>query len=84
MSGKLFSNWRKIVMIFIIAGIILLALSGFLTAFLSNILDPIIQLQTWFSERVQIVYEFYNPERCGQFAAGKSGTAKTISLLRQK
>lgn len=83
MSGKLFSSWRKIVMIFIIAGIILLALSGFLTAFLSNILDPIIQLQTWFSERVQIVYEFFTiPRDVVSLRQENQELQKTISLLQ--
>ncbi|MHC1771030.1 MAG: rod shape-determining protein MreC [Flexilinea sp.] len=70
-------------MIFLIAGIILLALSGFLTSILNNVLDPIIQIQTWFSERVQIVYEFFTiPRDVVSLRQENQELQKTVSLLQ--
>ncbi len=56
-------NWGRIVLILIIAGTILLALSGYLTSTMGRVIDPVIQLQTWVAERIQVIYEFFTIPR---------------------
>ncbi len=83
MRIKLFSNWRRLVTILIVVGLILLALSGFLTPFLSNFLDPLIQVQAWFAERVQIVYEFFTiPRDVVSLQQENQELLRTVSLLQ--
>ena len=83
MRNRLLANWRTLVTILLVAGLILLALSGFLTSFLSNFLDPVIQIQAWFSERVQIVYEFFTiPRDVVSLRQENQELQRTVSLLQ--
>lgn len=76
-------NWRKIVAILIISGVIFLALSGFLTQSLSGLIDPIIQVQKWTAERIQTVYEFFTiPRDVTQLRAENQALQEQVSLLQ--
>ena len=76
-------NWRKIVLVLLIAGMILLALSGFLTQVLGNVIDPIIDVQKWVAERVQIIYEFFTiPRDVTQLRAENQALQDQVSLLQ--
>ena len=71
--------------IIIVIGIILLALSGFLTTILNQFIDPIIELQTWFSERVQVVYEFITvPRDVVSLRQENQQLQDTVSLLQKE
>lgn len=76
-------NWRKIVLVLLIAGMILLALSGFLTQVLGNVINPIVDLQKWVAERVQIIYEFFTiPRDVTQLRAENQALQDQVSLLQ--
>ena len=76
-------NWRKIVLVLLIAGMILLALSGFLTQVLGNAINPIIDVQKWVAERVQIIYEFFTiPRDVTQLRAENQALQDQVSLLQ--
>lgn len=76
-------NWQKIVAILIISGVIFLALSGFLTQYLSGLIDPIIQVQKWTAERIQTVYEFFTiPRDVTQLRAENQALQEQVSLLQ--
>ncbi len=80
---KIFENWQRVVMILLIAGMILLALSGFLTQMLGNVLDPVISIQKWVAERVKIVYEFFTiPRDVTQLRAENQALQDHVSLLQ--
>jgi len=56
-------NLRNAVVIFLAAGILLLAISGYLRPLLGVIMDPFITTQRWLSERFTAVYDFFTLPR---------------------
>ncbi|MCJ7518144.1 MAG: rod shape-determining protein MreC [Anaerolineaceae bacterium] len=54
---------RTAVVIFLVIGILLLALSGFLRPILGMVMDPFISAQRWLSERFMGVYDFFTLPR---------------------
>ncbi len=54
---------RNAVMIFLVFGLILLALSGFLRPILGVIMNPFISAQRWLSMRFMAVYDFFTLPR---------------------
>ncbi len=85
MNRRFLENWRKLTVFVIVIGIILLALSGFLTTILNQFIDPIIKLQTWFSERVQVVYEFITvPRDVVSLRQENQQLQDTVSLLQKE
>lgn len=56
-------NLRNAVVIFLAAGIFLLAISGFLRPILGVIMDPFVSTQRWLSERFMAVYDFFTLPR---------------------
>lgn len=54
---------RSAVVIFLIVGILLLALGGFLRPILGVIMDPFVGAQRWLSERFMEVYDFFTLPR---------------------
>lgn len=56
-------NLRNAVVVFLAAGILLLALSGFLRPILGVFMDPFISTQRWLSERFMAVYDFFTLPR---------------------
>jgi rod shape-determining protein MreC len=52
-------NLRNAVVVFLTAGILLLAISGFLRPMLGVVMDPFIATQRWISERFMAVYDFF-------------------------
>lgn len=54
---------RNAVMIFLVVGLILMALSGFLRPILGIIMDPFISAQRWLSIRFMAVYDFFTLPR---------------------
>lgn len=56
-------NLRNAVVVFLTAGILLLALSGFLRPLLGFVMDPFINSQRWLSERFMAVYDFFTLPR---------------------
>jgi len=54
---------RNAVMIFLVVGILLLALGGFLRPILGIVMDPFISAQRWLSERFMEVYDFFTLPR---------------------
>lgn len=56
-------NLRNAVVIFLAAGVLLLALSGFLRPILGVVMDPFISAQRWISERFMAVYDFFTLPR---------------------
>jgi rod shape-determining protein MreC len=55
--------WQTVTLVLIVAGIILLALSGYLGPMLGRALDPIVAVQSWFSSRYQAVHDFISVPR---------------------
>ncbi len=56
-------NLRNAVILFLAAGILLLAISGFLRPMLGTIMDPFVSTQRWLSERFMAVYDFFTLPR---------------------
>ncbi len=55
--------WQTALLVVLVAGIILLALSGFLQPALRTVLGPLVNVQSWFSTRYMAVYEFLTVPR---------------------
>jgi rod shape-determining protein MreC len=62
---KVFSpaNWRPIVVALIIAGIVFLALAGYLAPLLRLTTNPIVGIQSWISSRYTALYDFITVPR---------------------
>jgi len=54
---------RNIIAIFIVVGLIFLALSGVLRPILGVIMDPFVSMQRWLSERFMALYDFFTLPR---------------------
>ena len=54
---------RNIIAIFIVVGLIFLALSGILRPILGVIMDPFVSMQRWLSERFMALYDFFTLPR---------------------
>ncbi len=54
---------RNAVVVFLVVGILLLALGGFLRPILGVVMDPFIGVQRWLSERFMEVYDFFTLPR---------------------
>ncbi|NMA12152.1 MAG: rod shape-determining protein MreC [Chloroflexi bacterium] len=77
------NNWRRIVLFLIAIGMVMLALSGYLTSTMESLIDPVIQLQTWVSERVQIIYEFFTiPRDVVSLRSENQSLQNQVSLLQ--
>lgn len=77
------NNWRRIVLFLVAIGMVLLGLSGYLTSTMGNLIDPVIQLQTWVSERVQIIYEFFTiPRDVVSLRSENQSLQNQVSLLQ--
>jgi rod shape-determining protein MreC len=77
------NNWRRIVLFLVAIGMVLLALSGYLTSTMESLIDPVIQLQTWVSERVQIIYEFFTiPRDVVSLRSENQSLQNQVSLLQ--
>lgn len=61
---NLFSGrWQSIVMLTVVAGLVLLALGGYLRPAMRSSLTPLISAQGWLSSRFQAIYEFLTVPR---------------------
>lgn len=54
-SGRI---WQTAVLVTVIVGVILFALSGYMQPFFSTVLSPLVDVQEWLSTRFMAVYEF--------------------------
>jgi len=54
---------RNIIAIMLVAGLILLALSGVLRPILGVVMDPFVSVQRWLSERFMALYDFFTLPR---------------------
>jgi rod shape-determining protein MreC len=54
---------RNAVVVFIVVGILFLAVSGFLRPILGVVMDPFVAAQRWLSERFMAVYDFFTLPR---------------------
>jgi rod shape-determining protein MreC len=57
------STLRNAVVVFLVVGILFLALSGFLRPILGVVMDPFVAAQRWLSERFMAVYDFFTLPR---------------------
>jgi rod shape-determining protein MreC len=55
--------WRTAVLLLIIIGVLILALSGYLNAAIRLALNPYVSAQNWLSSRYQAIYEFLTVPR---------------------
>ncbi|MBM3137985.1 MAG: rod shape-determining protein MreC, partial [Chloroflexi bacterium] len=56
-------NLRNAVVVFLVTGILLLAISGFLRPVLGVVMDPFISTQRWLSDRFMAVYDYFTLPR---------------------
>jgi rod shape-determining protein MreC len=54
-SGRI---WQTAILVTVIVGVILFALSGYMQPFFSTVLSPLVDVQGWLSSRFMAVYEF--------------------------
>lgn len=57
------STLRNAVVVFLIVGILFLAISGFLRPIMGVVMDPFVAAQRWLSERFMAVYDFFTLPR---------------------
>jgi rod shape-determining protein MreC len=62
---KVFSpgNWRPAVVTLLVAGIVILALAGYLAPMLRIVLNPVVSMQSWISTRYLALYDFITVPR---------------------
>jgi rod shape-determining protein MreC len=56
-------QWKLAVLLLIVIGLVLLALSGYLSTGLNAAMEPVLSLQSWVSSRYLAVYEFLTVPR---------------------
>lgn len=56
-------NWRPAIVIFLVAGIVILALAGYLAPMLRVVLNPVVGMQSWISTRYLALYDFVTVPR---------------------
>ena len=84
--------WQPATIILVVAGVILLALSGYLSPILRTALDPAVGVQGWISSRYLAVYEFMTVprdvaslrERNAQLEAEVTNLQKQVIELQQQ
>lgn len=54
-----FRNWKKIAVIFLVTGILLFALSGYMAKVFDALVTPLIGAETWFSSRVNTLSNLF-------------------------
>lgn len=57
------NSWQIYIVILVVAGILVLALSGYLNTMLHSTLSPLVSVQTWLSGRYMAIYEFVTVPR---------------------
>jgi rod shape-determining protein MreC len=55
--------WQTVVLLVVVGGIILLALSGYMSPVLRTAFNPLITVQSWLSDRYMALYEFITVPR---------------------
>ncbi len=86
------NSWQIYMVMLVIAGLLALALSGYLNTILRSALSPLISLQTWFSGRYMAIYEFVTVprdvaslrERNAQLESENSSLRTQIVQLQQQ
>ena len=84
--------WQPAIVLLVVAGIILLALSGYLSPLLRTALDPAVGVQGWITSRYLAVYEFLTVprdvaslrERNAQLEAEVTNLQKQVIELQQQ
>jgi rod shape-determining protein MreC len=56
-------KWRPLVVTLVVAGIVFLALAGYLAPLFRVALNPIVSLQSWISTRYTALYDFVTVPR---------------------
>lgn len=56
-------SWQNLALTFVISGVLLLALGGYLTPLTQRLLPPLIRVQSWFAERYNAIYDFVTAPR---------------------
>ena len=63
MKNKLPRYFQSAVFVLVVAGILILAISGYLQPAINAASNPLIAVQTWISTRYQAIYEFFTVPR---------------------
>jgi rod shape-determining protein MreC len=56
-------NWRPAIIVLLVAGIVILALAGYLAPMLRVVLNPVVGMQSWISTRYLALYDFVTVPR---------------------
>ena len=56
-------TWQTLAIVFILAGVIVLALSGLLGQIIGKTIDPLVGVQSWVASRVKVAVEFFTETR---------------------
>ncbi|GAB4494886.1 MAG: hypothetical protein OHK0052_01000 [Anaerolineales bacterium] len=56
-------SWQNVALTLVIAGVLLLALGGYLTPVTQRLLPPLVQVQGWVTERYNAIYDFVTAPR---------------------
>ncbi len=80
-----FRNWQTIVFIFVIVGIMALALSGYLNILISRITSPLLGAQSWLSTRYNALVEFITiPKDSASLIQQNTNLKAQIALLENQ
>jgi rod shape-determining protein MreC len=63
MNNKLPGYFQTVMFVLIVAGVLILAISGYLNTAIQSASHPLITVQTWISTRYQAVYDFFTVPR---------------------
>ncbi len=76
---------RNAVVVFLVVGILFLAVSGFLRPILGVVMDPFVAAQRWLSERFMAVYDFFTlPRDVTQLIQRNSELEDEVSSLQSQ
>jgi len=56
-------TWQTLAIVFILAGVFVLALSGLLGQIIGKTIDPLVGVQSWVASRVKVAVEFFTETR---------------------
>jgi len=56
-------TWQTLAIVLILAGVLVLALSGLLGQIIGDTIDPLVGVQSWVSSRVKVAIEFFTETR---------------------
>ena len=80
-----FTNLRNLIFLLVVAGILILAISGYLTPIFNLSFSPLISAQSWLSQRYLAIRDFFTyPRDMATLRAQNLQLENEVSMLQSK